>query len=281
MKTNTAFTLAALLFVGCSSGSIGSQQQSEPEESDETSFAPASGEAPSDEPAAADSARAEPEPDPEPAAEPEAEDASAVDTGSSVADSATAAPDTKVAKDTGSGAPDTKVAVDTSAPDTKVAVDSSAPDTKVSTPDTSLADSSTGVVDTGSAPTPVWRTANLTTFTSYPDPGSEECIAYNGCTWAGQFAALSSKQPESWVKANNIAAVHGKDFAAYKLKTLRLRQGTKTIDVKVYDMCADSDCSGCCTANSKSTGFLIDVEKDTAQRFGTSSGIVEWTCLDC
>jgi hypothetical protein len=126
-----------------------------------------------------------------------------------------------------------------------------------------------------------WRQANLTNFESYPDPGSDECVEYNGCTWAGQFAALTGKQPESWVQANNIVAVHSKDFATYELKTLRLRQGTKQIDVKVYDMCADSDCSGCCTANSRETGFLIDVEKYTMQRFGTGSGVVDWACLDC
>jgi hypothetical protein len=126
-----------------------------------------------------------------------------------------------------------------------------------------------------------WRRASLTNFESYPDPNSEECIKYNGCTWAGQFAALDGKQPESWVRANNIAAVHSRDFAQYKLKTLRLRQGTKQIDVKVYDMCADSDCSGCCTANSKQTGFLIDIEKYTMQRFGSGDGVVEWMCIDC
>jgi hypothetical protein len=125
------------------------------------------------------------------------------------------------------------------------------------------------------------RKANLTWFESYPDPGSEECIQYNGCTWAGQFAALSGKQPESWVKANNICAVHERDFAKYKLKTLRLVQGAKTIDVKVYDECSDSDCDGCCTKNASQTGFLIDVEKYTAERFGTRDGVVEWTCIDC
>ena len=122
--------------------------------------------------------------------------------------------------------------------------------------------------------------ADLTWFESYPDPGSEECIKYNGCAWAGQFAAVSGKQPESWVQANNICAVHEKDFAKYKLKTLRLTQGARTIDVKVYDMCSDSDCDGCCTENAKS-GFLIDVEKYTAERFGTRSGTVDWVCLDC
>jgi hypothetical protein len=125
-----------------------------------------------------------------------------------------------------------------------------------------------------------WRKANLTWFESYPDPGSEECIEFNGCTWAGQFA-FAGKQSPSWVMSHNIAAVHSKDANTYKLKTLRLRQGSKQIDVTVYDMCADSDCSGCCTQNSRSTGFLIDVEKYTAQRFGTREGIVEWACLDC
>ena len=123
--------------------------------------------------------------------------------------------------------------------------------------------------------------ANLTWCESYPNPGSEECLKYNGCTWAGQFAAVNGTQPQSWVKANNIAAVHEKDFAKYKLKTLRLVQGAKTIDVKVYDMGSDKDCDGCCTENAGSLGFLIDVENYTAERFGTRDGIVDWTCIDC
>ncbi len=144
-----------------------------------------------------------------------------------------------------------------------------------------VATASTGGTTGGTTNTATWKDANLTWYTSYPDPGSEECIAYNGCTWAGQFAALSGKQPESWVKANNIAAVHEKFFNQYKLKTLRLTSGSNQIDVKVYDMCADSDCNGCCTRNLGSAGFLIDIEKYTADRFGVRSGTVKWTCLDC
>ena len=121
----------------------------------------------------------------------------------------------------------------------------------------------------------------MTNFTSYPDPGSDECIKFNGCTWAGQFAGIDGKQTEEWVKAHNIAAVHSKDFPTYKLKTLRLRKDGETIDVTVYDMCADSDCSGCCTENAMPSGFLIDVEHYTAERFGVSDGQVEWACLDC
>lgn len=131
-------------------------------------------------------------------------------------------------------------------------------------------------------PEEVWNQASLTWFESYPDPGSPECVEFNGCTWAGQFAALDGKQSEQWVKDHNIAAIHSKDFETYKLKTLRLRKDGHEIDVTVYDMCADSDCSGCCTENAKPSGFLIDVEKYTAERFGVEiDGQVEWRCLDC
>jgi hypothetical protein len=126
-----------------------------------------------------------------------------------------------------------------------------------------------------------FRRANLTNFESYPDPNSEECVKFNGCKWAGQFAALDGKQSKQWVKDHNIVAVHEKDFNKYKLKTLRLKKSGKQIDVTVYDECADSDCDGCCTQNAKQTGFLIDIEKFTKQRFGTGDGIVEWACLDC
>jgi hypothetical protein len=126
-----------------------------------------------------------------------------------------------------------------------------------------------------------YRRANLTTYESYPIPGSEECIRYSGCKYEGRFAFVSGKQPERWVATHAIAAVHSRDAAVYKLKTLRLRQGRHRIDVIVYDMCSDADCDGCCTAHSRETGFLIDVEKLTMQRFGAREGIVEWACLDC
>ncbi len=141
--------------------------------------------------------------------------------------------------------------------------------------------STTTSTGSGNPPGLVWHKASLTNFESYPDPGSEECIEYSGCDYVGEFAFVSSKQPESWVKAHNIAAVHSKDSGKYKLKTLRLQKNGKQIDVTVYDECADSDCSGCCTANAQPSGFLIDLEKYTAQRFGGADGQVDWTCLDC
>ena len=130
----------------------------------------------------------------------------------------------------------------------------------------------------------VWNKAYLTWYTSWPEPGSEECEDYNGCTWAGWFAGLEDQQTEQWVSEHNIIAVHEKDWKKYKLKTLRLRQNGRTIDAVVYDMCSDSDCDGCCTQNAGDLGFLIDIESYSCKRFttdGDCDGVVEWTCLDC
>lgn len=135
------------------------------------------------------------------------------------------------------------------------------------------------VVDT------VWNQANLTWYISWPDPGSEECVVYNGCEWAGYFAGLSDQQTEEWVSEHNIISIHEKDWKKYKLKTFRLRQNGNYIDAVVYDKCADSDCDGCCTENAGELGFLIDIESYTCERLSGSKdgcdGVVEWTCLDC
>ena len=139
---------------------------------------------------------------------------------------------------------------------------------------------------TASADT-VWNKANLTWYTSWPDPGSDECLYYNGCEWAGYFAGVSGQMTEQWVSEHNIIAVHEKDWNKYKLKTFRLKQNGRTIDAVVYDKCADSDCNGCCTANANQHGygFLIDIESYSCERFagraGDCDGMVQWTCLDC
>ncbi len=130
----------------------------------------------------------------------------------------------------------------------------------------------------------VWNKANLTWYISWPDPGSEECVKYNGCQWAGYFAGISGQQTEEWVSQHNIISIHEKDWDKYKLKTFRLRQNGRTIDAVVYDKCADSDCDGCCTQNAGQLGFLIDIESYSCKRLvenGDCDGVVEWTCLDC
>jgi hypothetical protein len=128
-----------------------------------------------------------------------------------------------------------------------------------------------------------WKKANLTTYTSYPVRGSEECIHYSGCYWAGKFTAYGDyqKKPAAWVEAHNIASVRFDHFNKLAFHTLRLKSGRHELDVVVYDSCADTDCSGCCTRNSRETGFLIDLEVSTASRFGVYDGVVEWACVDC
>ena len=146
--------------------------------------------------------------------------------------------------------------------------------------------SSASILESSAASTKdtVWNKANLTWYTSWPEPGSEECEDYNGCTWAGWFAGLDEQQTEEWVSQHNIIAVHEKDWNTYKLKTFRLKQNGRTIDAVVYDMCSDSDCDECCTENAGELGFLIDIESYSCKRFtddGDCDGVVEWTCLDC
>jgi hypothetical protein len=122
----------------------------------------------------------------------------------------------------------------------------------------------------------------LTNYESYPAPGSEECIKFSGCDYLGDFAFLGHLS-EAEVRKTNIVAVHDKDAEKLGLakKTLRIRQGNKQIDALVADVCADSDCDGCCSENKRGAGFLIDMEVNTVKRFGSGEGVVEWACLDC
>lgn len=121
-----------------------------------------------------------------------------------------------------------------------------------------------------------WQRARLTSYESYPEPGSEECIKYNGCKWEGLFAGVNGKRSENWVAQRNIAAVHQKHWNQFRGKMLRLRQGAREIVVQVLDLCSDSDCNGCCTNNLGGDGYLIDIEKYTMSRFGSGSGEVEF-----
>ena len=177
--------------------------------------------------------------------------------------------------DNSSNASDNNYVESSSSDSTGIVIpESSSSDAEIEVPESSSS--------TSSAEDTLWNRAKLTWYESYPDPDSEECIEYNGCTWAGWFAGLEDQQTEEWVSEHNIIAVHEKDWDTYKLKTFRLRRNGYTIDAVVYDMCSDSDCDGCCTKNAGSVGFLIDIEKYTRARFNNyGSGTVEWTCLDC
>ena len=131
-----------------------------------------------------------------------------------------------------------------------------------------------------------WHVADLTTYISYPEPGSEECIKYNGCTWAGQLQYFQDvAKSQSWIQQTHIVAVHSDFWSEYIGKKLRIWQetnrGVHQIDVMIYDICKDSDCNGCCTANKERTGFLIDMEIYTFNKFGGERGEVQRACLDC
>jgi hypothetical protein len=128
------------------------------------------------------------------------------------------------------------------------------------------------------APGLTWKTGSKTNFTSYPDPGSEECIKYSGCMYEGQFAACNKTEPVSWVMSHNIVAAFP-DFTSLKLHDLCLKSGSKTIVVTVLDTCGDNDCSGCCTKNKGNADELIDVESFTNARWGVPDGRIQWADL--
>ena len=159
--------------------------------------------------------------------------------------------------------------------------------TPESSSDTAIASSENSALTESSATAAdtVWNKAYLTWYISWPDPGSEECVKYNGCEWAGYFAGLDDQQTEKWVSEHNIISIHEKDWQKYKLKTFRLRQNGRTLDAVVYDMCSDSDCDGCCTQNAGDLGFLIDIESYSCERLSgkkdACDGVIEWICLDC
>jgi hypothetical protein len=118
----------------------------------------------------------------------------------------------------------------------------------------------------------VWYKAHLTWYQSYPEGGSEECLKYNGCEYAGIFSYISTQQSEEWVQENNIIAVHSEHGKWLMLDELSLRVDTTNAENeiigKVYDICADSDCGGCCTRNASEFGYLIDLEINTLRRLG-------------
>jgi hypothetical protein len=124
----------------------------------------------------------------------------------------------------------------------------------------------------------LWKTANKTNYTSYPKPGSEECIKYSGCEYQGLFSVCGDRRKsKAWVMSHNVAAFF--PLGKMGLHNLCLRSGDKTIEVTVYDTCGDSDCDGCCTQNKGSAAALIDLESFTDKRFGVRDGKIQWADL--
>jgi hypothetical protein len=133
---------------------------------------------------------------------------------------------------------------------------------------------------TCNSPDLVWKTAQKTWYTSYPQPGSEECIKYSGCKYQGMFNVCGDAKnvkSKEWVMAHNIVAMF--PLGNYGLHDLCLKSGTKTIVVTVLDTCGDNDCGGCCTQNKGSADALIDLESFTNMRWGVSDGRIQWADL--
>jgi len=124
----------------------------------------------------------------------------------------------------------------------------------------------------------VWKSANKTNYTSYPEPGSDECVKFSGCLYEGLFAACEQKRSLEWVKSHNIVAAFP-DLKTLELHDLCLKSGNKQIIVTVYDTCGDSDCDGCCTKNKGNKDELIDIESFTDARWGVPDGPIEWADL--
>jgi hypothetical protein len=143
------------------------------------------------------------------------------------------------------------------------------------------ADGSSGIYDESRcmADGLTWRSGSKTTYASYPDPDSEECIEYSGCDYMGMFAACGDEvKPEEWVEAHNIVAAFP-DFDELELHDLCLRSGEDYIVVTVMDTCSDDDCDGCCTENLGSSDQLIDVESYTDARWSVEDQEIEWADL--
>jgi hypothetical protein len=132
---------------------------------------------------------------------------------------------------------------------------------------------------TCASPGLVWKSANKTYYTSYPVPGSEECIKYNGCFWQGKFNTCGDNlvKTKAWVMAHNIVAFF--PLGKMGLHNLCLKSGNKTIEVTAFDTCGDSDCGGCCTQNKGNAEALIDVESFTNSRWGVGDGRIQWADL--
>jgi hypothetical protein len=113
-----------------------------------------------------------------------------------------------------------------------------------------------------------WGTAARTWYTSYPDPGSEECIKYSGCEYEGMFQNCNKTMSQTAVQNTNIISVFPATSGIH-IYCLKASSG-KTLAAYTLDTCGDSDCGGCCTENKGSYSKLIDIEKYTNQRLGST-----------
>jgi len=97
----------------------------------------------------------------------------------------------------------------------------------------------------------------------------------NACQWYGQLAYVPGNHELSYFKSNNIVSLYstasGSAFPYNGTYITVSKPGYNSFVALVVDTCADSDCDGCCTQNTGTTGWLVDVEYWTAvANFGAS-----------
>ena len=72
---------------------------------------------------------------------------------------------------------------------------------------------------------------------------------------------------------------------SYGSKCIRLTRGDVDFVALIADTCGDHDCGGCCSRNSNSDGYLVDIEYETVMRnFSSTSvihGEINWEIVEC
>jgi len=108
-------------------------------------------------------------------------------------------------------------------------------------------------------PPPTTTTGSKTTMTSYNVMSFDN--TYPGDLYVGRVS-------QKFVNNVNIVAVHSKYWATYGKTQVDITYLGKTARFVVLDLCADTDCGGCCTANLNwnNNGFLLDVDSSAARR---------------
>lgn len=111
-----------------------------------------------------------------------------------------------------------------------------------------------------------------------------ECDDYSGCDYIGDFAAIGH-QSLNYVMTHNLVAFFdasdptGAYFdERYANRTIQLSKHFNgslfVFNCTIADTCSDSDCDGCCSANARPSGYLVDIEYYTAMNnFGTLDAV--------
>uniref|UniRef100_A0A7S1B7J5 Cellulase n=1 Tax=Corethron hystrix TaxID=216773 RepID=A0A7S1B7J5_9STRA len=124
-----------------------------------------------------------------------------------------------------------------------------------------------------------WNSASWTWYHSYapccpdspnydPEYPTTECDLYSACKYTGSFA-YAGKRDYDWVGQNDIIAFFSTngDNASYENKKIKIKAKSQTVTAWVLDTCGDNDCNGCCTKNSQPSGYLVDMESHTVERY--------------